>query len=359
MTRRRRGPAAAPGETATAAPVVSIIVPAHNAADYLEATVTGLLGQSFASIEVVVVDDGSADATAVVARRLADQHLRVHFVWLPFNVGVARARERGVRQARGAYLWFVDVDDRQSTDAAARLVEAARRTGADVVTCGAEFVYLDGHTRALGAPDLPVPVSGEAAFRMLLAGDITGHLWNKLFRRELAEGIDFTSARVHSDLAMVAQLIAAAPQVAAIPDRLYSYIQRPGSILHSGSRRMDSLTLVSQAVERAARGLDPQLLHSRAYRYFQLRFITLSGLKDALTGPYDREERSALIARLRARITINTLVDLLVSRDWKRLALAFTAKLSMPAHTVLVRVAGAAAVNGRTSMFRSVGKVDL
>jgi glycosyltransferase involved in cell wall biosynthesis len=321
-------------------PAVSIIVPAHNAADYLEPTIANLLSQTFPSTEIVLVDDGSTDATAVIARRLADQHPRLTFHWLPFNVGVARAREHAARQARGAYLWFVDVDDHPATDAVARLVEAARRTGADVVICGAEFRYPDGRTRPIPAPRLPVPVSGEHAFRMLLGGEITGHLWNKLFRSELAERIDFTPARVHSDLAMVAQLIAAARQVAAIPDLLYSYTQRSGSILRSGSKRMESLALVDQAVERAARGLDPQLVHSRAYRYFQLRFIALSGLKDALTGPYDRTERKALVARLRPRITFNTLVDLLAARDWKRLVLALTAKSSLPLHRLLLRLAG-------------------
>ncbi|MGO4691447.1 glycosyltransferase family 2 protein [Glaciibacter sp. 2TAF33] len=340
MTRRRDH--APPSEdAATEPPTVSIIVPAHNAADYLEATVTGLLGQTFASTEVIVVDDGSTDATAVVARRLADQHPRVHFLWQPFNVGVARARERAVRHARGAYLWFVDADDRPVTDAVSRLVSAARRTDADVVICGAEFVYPDGHTRALRAPQLPVPVSGETAFRMLLLGDISGHLWNKLFRRTLAERIDFTAARVHSDLAMTAQLLAAARQVAAIPDMLYSYIQRPGSILRSGTRRLESLELVERAVRDAAGTLDPHLLRSRPYRYFELRFIALSGLKDVVTGPYDRAERTALVATLRRRVGLNTFVDLVVSRDWKRLLLAASAKLSVGLHRLVLRFAGA------------------
>jgi glycosyltransferase involved in cell wall biosynthesis len=320
---------------------VSIIVPAYNAADYLEATVAGLLGQTFAGTEVIVVDDGSTDATAVVARRLADESPRVRFLWLPFNVGVARAREHAVRHARGAYLWFVDADDKPATDAVSRLVSAARRTDADVVVCGAEFVYPDGHARQLRAPALPAPVSGETAFRMLLQGDISGHLWNKLVRRELAERIDFTPARVHSDLAMTAQLIAAARHVAFIPDMLYSYIQRPGSILRSGTRRLESLELVERAVRRAARALDPHLLRSRPYRYFQLRFIALSGLKDVVTGPYDRAERKVLVAKLRRRIGASTLADLAVTGDWRRLLLAVSAKLSVRLHRWVLQLAGA------------------
>ena len=54
---------------------------------------------------------------------------------------------------------------------------------------------------------------------MLLDGDLTGHLWNKLFRRELTREIEFTPARVHSDLAMVAQLFAAADRVAGYARR--------------------------------------------------------------------------------------------------------------------------------------------
>jgi hypothetical protein len=320
-------------------PRVSIIVPAYNAADFLAATIDDLLAQTLTDTEIVVVDDGSTDATAEVAQRAAQAHPRVRFVRLAENGGVALARKRAVQESRGEYLWFVDADDARAPDALEKLVAAAEATGADVVICSAEYVYDAGRTRPLPAPRLSAPVSGADAFRLLLDGAITGHLWNKLFRREHARRISYPPARVHSDLAMVAQLIAGAQTVAAIPDTLYSYRLRSGSIIRSGARRAESLLLVEETVRRAAAALDPGLPGSADYRYFVLRFIVLSGVKDALTGPYDAQQSAELVRRLRARLTWGTILLAARRRDGKRLALAVSAKLSLPAHRALLGAA--------------------
>jgi len=324
--------------SAADAPVVSVIVPAYNAAEFLEDAVLRLLGQTLPNIEIIVVDDGSTDATAAIGARVAGAHASVHFFQQERNGGVARARGRAVAESRGEFLWFVDCDDNWADSALDKLVATARSTGADVVVCGAEYVY-PGQRRALAAPALPQPILAAAAFRLLLDGDITGHLWNKLFRRDLAREIEFTPARVHSDLAMVAQLIAAADRVAAINDTLYSYVVRDGSVIRSGSRRAESLLLVEQAVTAAAITLDTRIIGSNSYGYFRLRYVLLSGLKDALSGPYDPEERDEIVAELRSRLTWRLVLLAARRRDWKRLALAGTAKVSVGLHRRILRFA--------------------
>ena len=319
-------------------PVVSVIVPAYNAAEFLGGAIDRLLGQTLPEIEIIVVDDGSTDATATIGARAAAAHAGVHFFRLEQNGGVARARARAVAESRGDFLWFVDCDDDWALSALEKLVAAARSTSADVVVCGAEYVY-PGQRRPLAAPLLTNPITGAEAFSLLLDGEITGHLWNKLFRRSLAGEIEFTPARVHSDLAMVAQLIAAADRVAFIDDVLYFYVVRGGSIIRSGSRRAESLLLVEQAVTNASITLDTRIIGSNSYGYFRLRYVLLSGLKDALTGPYDAEERDEIVAELRSRLTWRLVLLAARRRDWKRLALAGTAKLSVPLHRRLLHLA--------------------
>ncbi|TFD66755.1 glycosyltransferase family 2 protein [Cryobacterium ruanii] len=325
------------GAHAAGRPVVSVIVPAYNAAEFLEGAIERLLGQTLADIEIIVVDDGSTDATATIGARAAAAHASVHYFRLEQNGGVARARARAVSESRGEFLWFVDCDDKWSDAALEKLVAAARSTGADVVVCGAEYVH-PGQRRPLPAPTLADPITGAEAFSLLLDGELTGHLWNKLFRRSLAGEIEFTPARVHSDLAMVAQLLAAADRVASISEVLYSYVVRGGSIIRSGSRRAESLLLVEQAVTSAAITLDTRIIGSNSYGYFRLRYVLLSGLKDALTGPYDAEERDEIVAELRSRLTWRLVLLAARRRDWKRLALAGTAKLSVPLHRRLLRM---------------------
>ena len=89
-------------------PLVSVVIPAYNAERTIGATLATVLGQTFQDIEVVVVDDGSTDATAGAATSLGDDRVRV--VRQP-NAGHAAARNTGIADARGRYIAMIDADD--------------------------------------------------------------------------------------------------------------------------------------------------------------------------------------------------------------------------------------------------------
>ncbi|MEQ8652946.1 MAG: glycosyltransferase family 2 protein [Kiloniellales bacterium] len=92
-------------------PLVSVIVPAHNAAATLDGAVTSLLRQSYQALEILIVDDISEDDTAQVAARLAQADGRVRLLSAPEHLGAALARNMGLAAARGVYLTFQDADD--------------------------------------------------------------------------------------------------------------------------------------------------------------------------------------------------------------------------------------------------------
>jgi hypothetical protein len=120
---------------------------------------------------------------------------------------------------------------------------------------------------------------------------------------------------------------------------LYSYQLRGGSIIRSGSRRAESLLLVNAAVETAANGLDARIVASSSFQYFRTRYIVLSGMKDALAGPYEERERGALVAQLRGELTPRSVLALAQRRDWKRVALAGSALVSIPLHRRILKLA--------------------
>lgn len=321
-------------------PLVSIILPAYNSADFLEAAIARLLTQSCRDFEIVVVDDGSTDATAQLGAHLAGVHDRVQFLRLEINGGVAGARAFGVKRSHGQFIWFVDVDDSAPPAALERLIAAAETTGADLIIGSAEMHTQSGAIRLIAAPPYDGPVTGLVAFAGLLCGKISGHLWNKLIRRSVAEAIDFTPATVHSDLAMTGQLLVHSHTVAAIPDIVYCYRLRSGSIVHSGRRRDESLRLLEVAITGAAQHADPDLVASVEFRYFVLRYIVLSGIKDALLYPYSSGERQFLLRQSRLRLTWRQLDVFLHFGDPQRLLLAVTAKTSVRLHRQVLKLAG-------------------
>lgn len=318
------------------APAVSVIVPAYKAAAYLRAGIPRLEEQDFRDFEVVIVEDGSGDDTAAAARELAAQLPRVRAVVLEQNGGVARARQRAVAESRGEYLWFIDADDGWPATALSTLVEAARHTHADVVVASALFVYQGGSTRPLPSPG-GASVGGREAFGMLLRGEITGHLWNKLFRREVMARASFAPARVQSDLVMVADALSHAGEVAFIPDTVYEYRLRAGSIITSTSKRAESLHIIDEAVAADARRLG--LADSDDHRYFRARYIQLSGIKDALFASYDDTERRRHLRHRRSSLSLGDVVLFARRRDARRFALAATAKTSLTAHRALLKAA--------------------
>ena len=88
-------------------PLVSVVIPAFNSADSIAATIASVLAQTYRPLEIIVVDDGSTDDTLAVAQAISPAAR----VWRQANAGPASARNRGIREARGELLAFLDADD--------------------------------------------------------------------------------------------------------------------------------------------------------------------------------------------------------------------------------------------------------
>ena len=115
-------------------PGISLVVPVYNVQEYLPECLDSLLGQSFAAIEIILVDDGSTDASAEICDRYAARDGRIRVVHQQ-NAGVSRARNVGIRLARGKYLGFVDGDDWVDRDYCKRLYETLIDYRADISIC--------------------------------------------------------------------------------------------------------------------------------------------------------------------------------------------------------------------------------
>lgn len=116
-------------------PVLSVIVPVYNVEDYLNACLDSLQAQTFSDIEMVCVNDGSPDGSREILAKRQKEDARIVIVDKP-NGGLSSARNAGIDAACGAYVGFLDADDRFTPNACQRIVEAFAETDADVVTFG-------------------------------------------------------------------------------------------------------------------------------------------------------------------------------------------------------------------------------
>lgn len=222
-------------------PLVSIVVPVFKVASLLDKCVDSLVGQTYANIEIFLVDDGSPDDSPQRCDAWGERDPRVHVIHKR-NEGVSVARNAGLDAARGEYVWFVDGDDYVSYHAVEELVKRAERTRADIVFCSnAESVFKDGrytvtrHNRLL---DFDTATNSEFVehFAALSDAQYVCPPWNKLFRRSFLSDNDgrFTpGVLVGQDSLFNFPLYAKAQRVSCVPQALYYYVIRSGSAVSS------------------------------------------------------------------------------------------------------------------------------
>jgi glycosyltransferase involved in cell wall biosynthesis len=153
--------------------LVSVIVPAYNYGRYLGEALASVREQTYAEWECIVVDDGSTDDTAQVARRWADSDARFRLVQHGSNKGVSAARNRGIAESRGDFLQFLDADDRLLPEKLATHVRfLEEHPGTGVVYSEAGFFRDDDPQRL--TPSLHGTLSRSIMAR------VHGDAWEKL-----------------------------------------------------------------------------------------------------------------------------------------------------------------------------------
>lgn len=163
-------------------PLIGVVVPVYNVADLLPACLDSVLAQTYADLHVVLVDDGSTDASGAIADEYAARDARVEVVHTA-NHGLGAARNEGIGRVRGEYLAFADSDDVVPPDALATLLGALESSGSDFAT-GSIVRWEAG---AMVEPPWmhhlhnPARTGTTAAGHPEVLGDVFA--WNKLFRR--------------------------------------------------------------------------------------------------------------------------------------------------------------------------------
>jgi Glycosyl transferase family 2 len=135
--------------------LVSVVIPAYNAAATLDETLRSVRAQTHCALEIIVVDDGSTDGTRAMAERHAAADARVQ-VLHQANAGVAAARNAGWQHARSEFIAFVDADDLWAPTKIERQLDAIQAGGPRVGLAYCWFAWIDASSRIIELPEGPV-----------------------------------------------------------------------------------------------------------------------------------------------------------------------------------------------------------
>jgi glycosyltransferase involved in cell wall biosynthesis len=204
---------------------ISVIVPVYNTGQYLEKCLDSLMGQTLQDIQIIVVNDGSTDNSAAIAREYSSR-IPGRFVYLEKeNSGQADARNLGLKYAAGEYTGFVDSDDYIDLQMYEKLYAKARELSADMAECEYYHVYQKRQTIK------KIPDYSAEEMSVFTKSSVC----NKLFRTALlaAAQTTFPPRLKYEDLEFVCKIAPWIKKAGLVHERLYYYIQRGNSTMHT------------------------------------------------------------------------------------------------------------------------------
>ncbi len=218
---------------------VSVVIPFYNGIEYLEDCVRSVQAQTLWEIEILLVDDGSADGSGEAADRLAREDARIRVIHQE-NQGLSGARNSGIDASRGDYIGFVDADDLVDPQMYEKLYDAARSLSCEVVTCTYNSFRETGLI-AVTKPNFPMrtrlsPQDVRQQMPHLVCDGSLMFVWRRLYAASLLRGqnIRFDRAlRICEDATFVMECLLRADGVGAIEDCLYHYRYVPTSLIRS------------------------------------------------------------------------------------------------------------------------------
>ena len=142
-------------------PLVSVVMPVYNGERYIGKAIESALGQEV-PVEVLVIDDCSADGTELAVMKYMDSG-KIRYIQNEQNMGAARSRNRGVKEARGKYIAFLDADDWWEKGKLKAQTEVMEQTGCAICSTGRELMTPDGRTTGKY-----IPVKERITYRELL-----------------------------------------------------------------------------------------------------------------------------------------------------------------------------------------------
>lgn len=232
-------------------PLISILIPVYNAESYLPTCLESIVNQTYSNLQVVVVDDGSKDASLKVAQEYANKFPYIK-VYHQENAGVAVARNALLARAEGEYVLFVDADDWIEKDMIAFLQNKANEYKADIVTCG--MVINDG---AVGHAASVVELweQDRAVKEFLRHVSFNGSLCNKLIKTSLLHNLKFHCGISYGEDALFVWYVLQRAKRVLITDKvLYHYRMNEGSISHAkwSPEKMGTGHLVWEEISKSA-----------------------------------------------------------------------------------------------------------
>ena len=224
---------------------ISIILPVFNVEGYLRECIDSILCQTYTNFELIIIDDGSSDHSGQICDEYGKIDSRITVIH-QHNQGLSAARNRGIAEAKGEYIAFVDSDDMIYPHTYEKAIKAALENEADIVCF--DIMRVDNAGENIGAIECPHKnelLDMENALCALCGARIRDYAWNKLYKRELFADVGYPVGKLMEDVYTTYKVFLKAQKIYCLDEILYAYRQRVGSILHTITSNVACSTFMS------------------------------------------------------------------------------------------------------------------
>lgn len=266
-------------------PLVSLIVPIYNVADFLPRCLSSISAQTYPALEIILIDDGSTDNSNRLCNKFKSEHSNLNVKLIQqANRGLSAARNAGIQRASGEYITFLDADDELTPDAITYLVGLALKHSAPISICSHYEQKPDGSRRSFNRRAYrTASISVETALsRMLNEQGFMMSAWGKLYRRDSFSNVRFPEGKLHEDVGTTYRLFLIAYQkdktskIVFGSAEKYLYNLRNNSITNSSfdNRKLELIAQTDTMCNEIARTF-PRLKNTTNLRRLHARFSIL------------------------------------------------------------------------------------
>ncbi|MGQ5708299.1 glycosyltransferase family 2 protein [Lactobacillus sp. PSON] len=210
---------------------ISIIIPVYNREKYIKECIDSIMVSQTKNMEIIIVDDGSTDKTSEICDNLQRKSNNIKVIHQK-NMGVAAARNTGLKAAKGNWIAWIDSDDIVSSNYVNILNNIINQGEYDLIIFGYESFTKKRNPKYNNKILQLEPISKEKCFEKLGSISFGNFLWNKIFKKELFKNITFPDGKVYEDIATTYKLINVANKIGILPLKIYFYRQHNNSIIH-------------------------------------------------------------------------------------------------------------------------------
>lgn len=246
---------------------VSVIIPVYNTANYLEKCFNSVLNQSYANLEVIIVDDYSSDSSNQIITKFADRDTRIKTYRNEKNLGVAASRNVGLQQVTGEFVFFLDSDDFLDR----RTIEILVRYGSqyDVISGKSVNAYNEMENIVADVDAIPYKNNGEKLFR-------NRSILNKLINTKVIKKnrLSFNETeRYFTDLTMITDIISLVDEIAYCKEAIYYKYKRNDLIDAPALMQEDMIYKVKSLMSIMINEKKKSHLPKKAHVYLDNQFL--------------------------------------------------------------------------------------